>query len=42
MKKYNYDISEYDFSNEIKTLYKINNLDEIHSEWSGKQRNTMY
>lgn len=35
MKKYNYDISEYDFSNEIKKLYKINNLDEIHSEWSG-------
>ena len=35
MKKYNYDVNEYDFSNEIKELYKINNLDEIHSEWSG-------
>tara|TARA_R100001463_G_scaffold1885_1_gene8100 strand:- start:3793 stop:4434 length:642 start_codon:yes stop_codon:yes gene_type:complete len=33
MKKFNYNIKKYDFANEIKKLYNISNLDNIHSEW---------
>lgn len=34
MKKFKYNINEYDFKSEILKLYNISNLDEIHSEWS--------
>ena len=35
MKKYKYEIENFDFAKEIKNLFKIENLDEIHSEWDG-------
>ena len=34
MKKYKYDIKKYDFVGEIETLYKVNDLSEIHNQWS--------
>ena len=37
MKKYSYDTYVYDFAHEIKKLYCVNNLDEIHNEWSGAE-----
>ena len=35
MQKYTYEIETFDFAQEIKTLFDIEHLDEIHSEWSG-------
>ena len=33
MEKFNYNTKKYDFASEIKKLYNISNLDNIHSEW---------
>ena len=34
MKKYSYDFSKYNFVKEIEKLYGVNDLSEIHNQWS--------
>ena len=38
MKKYNYNMKKYNFTDEIKKLYNIDNLSEIHDKWNKAKR----